>query len=269
MEKIKKAAEYINSKIKNKPEIALVLGSGLGDLAEEIENPVYINYSDIPGFPESTVVGHKGRLVLGQLSGKEVVAMQGRFHFYEGYPIQEVVFPTRVLGYLGIETLIVTNAAGGVDTSFDVGDLMIIEDHINFAGQNPLIGANYDELGPRFPDMSSAYDEEYIELAEEVGKDLGLNLRKGVYMWWTGPTYETPTEVRMARTLGASAVGMSTVPEVIVARHQGVKVLGISCITNMASGVLEEKLSHEDVVETSKRVKKDFQGLVLEVLKRI
>ncbi len=269
MDKITSVCEIIKEKIKERPEVGLILGSGLGDLADEIENPIKIKYEDIEGFPVSTVVGHAGQLVFGKLSGKNVVAMQGRFHFYEGYPISDVVFPVKVLIKLGIESLFVTNAAGGVNTSFNPGDLMIITDHINLAGVNPLIGKNNDDLGPRFPDMSSAYNKEYIEIAKSVGSKLKLDIKEGVYAWMTGPTYETPAEVRMIRTLGGDAAGMSTVPEVIIANHQGIKVLGISCITNMAAGVLDEALNHEDVVKTSQKVKGDFQNLIKETLKLI
>ncbi len=267
MRDIMNSIKYIEEKITEKPEVGLILGSGLGDLADEIENPVKIKYEDIPDFPVSTVEGHAGQLVFGKLSGKSVVAMQGRFHFYEGYDISDVVYPVKALIKLGIKTLIVTNAAGGVNTRYEPGDLMIINDHLNLAGQNPLIGKNIEEEGPRFPDMTNAYTPKYIELAKKVGKDLGLDLKEGVYTWMSGPTYETPAEVRMIRNLGGDAAGMSTVPEVIVAKHQGIDVLGISCITNMAAGVLDEPLRHEDVVETSQRVKTEFQGLIKNILK--
>jgi len=269
MDKIVNACKLIEEKIGERPEVGLILGSGLGDLADEIENPVKIKYEDIEGFPVSTVVGHAGQLVFGKLSGKNVVAMQGRFHFYEGYDIADVVFPVKVLIKLGIKSLFVTNAAGGVNTSFKPGDLMLIRDHINLAGVNPLIGKNDDDLGPRFPDMSNAYNKDYIEIAKNVGGKLNLDLKEGVYAWMTGPTYETPAEVKMIRILGGDAAGMSTVPEVIVANHQDIKVLGISCITNMAAGVLDEPLKHEDVVKTSQKVKGDFQNLIKETLKLI
>ncbi len=269
MDRVKKASSYVKKIIKEEPKIGLILGSGLGDLADRIEDRVEIKYKDIPEFPISTVKGHAGQLVFGKLSGKSVVAMQGRFHFYEGYPIEDVVLPIKVLIDLGIQSLVVTNAAGGVNKDFKPGDLMIITDHLNLAGQNPLIGKNNDKEGPRFPDMSKAYDDEYIELARKIAKDLKLDIKEGVYAWFTGPTYETPAEVKMARYLGADAVGMSTVPEVIIANHRGIRTLGISCITNMASGVLDEVLSHEDVVKTSQKVKGDFQSLVLDCLKHI
>lgn len=269
MGNIRKAIGYINKKSNLDVELGIILGSGLGGLGNKIKEAVEIPYEDIPGFPLSTVEGHDGKLIIGKLSSKNVVAMQGRFHYYEGYPLDQVVFPIRVMIGLGIKTLIVTNAAGGVDESFVPGDLMIIEDHINFTGQNPLIGKNLDEYGPRFVDMSKAYDEELIKLATEVGEDLGIKLQKGTYMWFTGPTYETPAEVRLARLLGGSAVGMSTVPEVIVAVHGGIKVLGISCITNMAAGILDEPLNHEDVVKTSLKAQDEFEKLVTGIIARM
>lgn len=269
MDKIKEAVEYIKYKTKSVPTVGLILGSGLGSLADRIENAVVIKYEDIPSFPVSTVEGHAGQLVIGELSGKVVVAMQGRFHYYEGYPLKDVTFPIRVMIGLGIKSMIVTNAAGGANTEYTPGDLMIITDHINFTGQNPLIGGNLNELGPRFLDMTRAYNRDYIDMARKSGEKLGLNLKEGVYMWFTGPTYETPSEVKLARILGADAVGMSTVPEVIVANHEGVKVLGISCITNMASGILDQPLNHEEVVETSMKVKDDFEKLLIEILDKM
>ncbi|NLW40228.1 MAG: purine-nucleoside phosphorylase [Tissierellia bacterium] len=269
MVKLKNSIDFIKGKVEFDPEIGIILGSGLGDLGEKIEDPLIFKYEDIPNFPKSTVEGHKGQLILGKLGNKNVVAMQGRFHYYEGYSLMDVVFPVRVMIGLGIETLIVTNAAGGIDESFTPGDLMIIEDHINITGQNPLIGKNFDELGPRFPDMSKAYNRELIDIAKRVGEDLGLDLKEGVYMWFTGPTYETPAEVRLAKNLGASAVGMSTVPEVIVAVHQGIRVLGISCITNMAAGILDQALSHEEVIETSLKAKDSFEKLIIGILSSI
>lgn len=269
MDKIQKTVDFIKGKIENKPKIGLILGSGLGSLADRIENPLIIKYEDIPNFPISTVEGHAGQLVIGELAGNVVVAMQGRFHFYEGYPLEDVTFPIRTMIGLGIESMIVTNAAGGANLDYKPGDLMIITDHLNFTGQNPLRGKNLDELGPRFLDMTWAYDKEYIKLAKDSGEKLGLNLKEGIYMWLTGPTYETPAEVRMARSLGADAVGMSTVPEVIVANHEGVKVLGISCITNMAAGILDQPLNHDEVVETSMKVKEDFEKLLIDIIGKI
>lgn len=269
MNRVKQSMDYIKSKTKQLPKIGLILGSGLGSLGDRIENPTIIKYEDIPNFPISTVEGHAGQLVIGELAGKAVVAMQGRFHYYEGYPLEDVVFPIRVMIGLGIESMIVTNAAGGVNEEYKPGDLMIITDHINFTGQNPLIGENFSELGPRFVDMTWAYDKEYIHLARKSGEKFGLDIKEGIYIWFSGPTYETPAEVRLARTLGADAVGMSTVPEVIVANHQGIKVLGISCITNMAAGILEQPLNHQEVVETSIKVKDNFERLLIDILENI
>lgn len=261
------AIEFIKSKIDIKPEIGLILGSGLGDLANKIDG-VKIPYAKIPGFETSTVAGHAGQLVIGKLLGKTVVAMQGRFHFYEGHSMSKVVFPVKVMKKLGIEKLIVTNAAGGVNTEFTPGDLMIINDHINFMGTNPLIG-EHDELGPRFPDMSSAYNKELIDLVYKVAENLKIELKEGVYLGGTGPSYETPAEIKMQRILGADAVGMSTVPEVIVANYLGIKVLGISCITNMAAGILGQPLNHEEVIETSAMVREKFIKLISESIKVI
>ena len=269
IKEIQETTEFLIEKGIKDPEIAIVLGSGLGSLAEEIIDPIKVKYSDIPNFLQSTVVGHSGQLVYGELNNKKVLMMQGRFHFYEGEPLDRSVFPIRVMKSLGAEKLIVTNAAGGCNESFEAGDLMIIEDHINFTLRNPLIGKNYEELGVRFPDMSRAYDREFIDLAEKVGDEINLNLKKGVYMWTTGPSYETPAEVKMAQTLGADAVGMSTVPEVITAVHGGMRVLGISCITNMASGILDQPLNHEEVIETSERVKDDFIKLLSKTIEKM
>lgn len=264
-EKAKKSAQYIAELSKVKPEIGLILGSGLGILADEIENAIAIPYSEIPDFPTSTVQGHAGQLVIGQLSGKTVVAMQGRFHFYEGYSMETVTFPVRVMKLLGVEKLIVTNAAGGVNESFSPGDLMLITDHINFMG-NPLIGRNDERFGPRFPDMSTAYDRAFQELARKVAAEQNISIQEGVYFGLTGPTYETPAEVRMVRTLGGDAVGMSTVPEVIVANHCSMRVLGISCITNMAAGILDQPLDHGEVIETTEKVKNTFLRYVKELI---
>ncbi|MGE7119662.1 purine-nucleoside phosphorylase [Peribacillus sp. NPDC046944] len=264
---IETAAEFIKNKVEGTPDIGLILGSGLGVLADEIENPIIIPYHEIPEFPVSTVEGHAGQLVIGNLSGKQVVAMQGRFHFYEGYSMEKVTFPVRVMKLLGVETLIVTNAAGSVNKSYAPGDLMIITDHINLMGTNPLIGANEDRFGPRFPDMSEAYNKELRAKAKTIASTLGLDVKEGVYIGNSGPTYETPAEVRMARVLGGDAVGMSTVPEVIVARHCGMKVLGISCLTNMASGILDQPLSHVEVIETTEKVKSSFLEFVKSIVK--
>ena len=269
LSKISAAAEFIKNKSKYTPEIGLILGSGLGSLADTIEEAEFFDYADIPNFPTSTVEGHKGRLVIGLLEGKQVIAMQGRFHFYEGYSMQEVTFPVRVMKLLGVSKLVVTNAYGAVNTDFNPGDLMVITDHINLSGANPLIGRNLDEFGPRFPDMSEAYNKDLRNKVLEAGKDLGLNLKQGVYVMLSGPTYETPAEIRMVGILGGDTVGMSTVPEVIVANHSGIKTVGISCITNMAAGILDQPLSHDEVMETSTKVKTDFINLMNRIVKTI
>ncbi|KGP72172.1 purine-nucleoside phosphorylase [Pontibacillus yanchengensis] len=266
---IKDAAQFIQKQSTNQPSIGMILGSGLGVLADEIENPVTIKYGDIPHFPESTVAGHKGQLVIGTLEGKQVIAMQGRFHYYEGYSMQQVTFPVRVMRELGVETLFVTNAAGGINENFNAGDLMIISDHINNMGDNPLIGPNDEKLGARFPDMSKAYDGQLATHAKACADRLGLKVQQGVYVGNTGPSYETGAEVRMLRTLGGDAVGMSTVPEVIVANHAGMNVLGISCISNMAAGILDQPLTHDEVIETTQQVRQDFLNFVKETLKTL
>lgn len=261
--------DFLSEKLGDfKPEIGIILGSGLGELADEYCD-IAINYSDIPGFEASTISGHKGRLVFAEINGKKVVMMQGRFHFYEGHSIQKVVFPVKVMKKLGIKTLIITNAAGGVNPSFNPSDLMIITDHINFMGVNPLIGTNDDSIGTRFPDMSEVYTPELVDLVERVGDSIGVDLQEGVYMALTGPSYETPAEVRMAKTLGADAVGMSTVPEAIVASWAGIKVIGISCICNSAAGVSTVGLTHEDVIRAANIAKSKFKRLVTEVVKKL
>src|SRR5690606_31197616 len=232
---IMEAKDYILSKTDQQPTIGMILGSGLGSLADEIENAIVIPYNEIPHFARSEAVGHANELVIGQLMGKTVVAMKGRFHYYEGFSLDEVTFPVRVMKALGVENLLITNACGAVNTSFKPGDLMLITDHINLVGTNPLIGMNNPEVGTRFPDMSEVYNKALRGIASDIAKDKNITLHDGVYAWWSGPTYETPAEIRMIRTLGADAVGMSTVPEAIVANHGGMKVLGISCLTNMAS----------------------------------
>jgi len=266
---IKEATEAIQKLTDQKPKIGLILGSGLGDLANEITNPTKIPYHEIPHFPVSTVEGHAGQLVIGELNGQTVVAMQGRFHFYEGYPMQDVVFPVYVMKYLGIELLLVTNACGGMNPAFAPGDLMIITDHINFTGTNPLIGPNYDELGPRFPDMSQAYTPALVSFVEKTAAELNIKVQKGVYSGVTGPTYLTPAELTMLAKMGADAIGMSTVPEVIVASHTGLKVIGISCITDMAIGEELEPLTHEQVVEVANRTKPKFISLVKEIVAKV
>ncbi len=254
---------FITSRIGSEPiEIGMVLGSGLGDLAEELSDSVAISYKDIPHFPVSTVFGHKGRLVVGTLERKRVLCMQGRFHYYEGYGMDQVVVPIQVMHALGITQLLVTNAAGGVNTTFRSGDLMLITDHIRLIADNPMRGPNYESLGERFFDMSNAYDEELSDLARREARNLGMELQEGIYMFFAGPSFETPAEVRAARILGADAVGMSTVPEAIAASHLQMKTLGISCITNMAAGILAQKLTHSEVMETGERVKERFTALV-------
>ncbi|MCC6332825.1 MAG: purine-nucleoside phosphorylase [Myxococcales bacterium] len=256
-------ANFIRSKAPGfSPKLAIILGSGLGGFADTLQRPVSIDYRQLPDFPTSSVVGHAGRLVLGYRGQVPVVVMQGRVHFYEGYQPWQVAFPARVLCRLGIHHLTVTNAAGGINTGFAVGDLMAISDHLNLAGFNPLIGPNEDKLGPRFPDMSHAYDPAFLAALERVAAEERIALRRGVYASLAGPSYETPAEIRMLRTLGADAVGMSTVPEVIVAAHMGVKVTGVSCITNLAAGISQQKLSHAEVAETADKVKDTFMRLI-------
>ena len=264
----KEAAQYIKDQGVDTLEVGLILGSGLGELADEIEDRVVIQYTDIPSFPVSTVEGHAGQLVCGTLGGKKVIALQGRFHYYEGYTMEVVTFPIRVMSELGVESMIVTNAAGGVNRDFTPGDLMMITDHINFFGTNPLIGANDEEQGPRFPDLSQAYDLEYQTFIKEAASELDLPLKEGVYFGMTGPTYESPAEIRMINTLGGDSVGMSTVPEVIVARHAGIRVAGISCITNFAAG-LGGELNHEDVIEVSTKIRSSFKSLVVTLLEKM
>lgn len=243
------------------PQIGLILGSGLGDLADEIENPIVIPYEQIPNFPVSTVAGHAGQLVYGSLEGKTVIALQGRFHYYEGYDLQTVTYPVRIFKELGVQTIFITNAAGGINQDFKPGDLMIITDQINLTGQNPLIGHNLDEHGPRFVDMTETYSRRGQALLKSLAPRIDLDIKEGVYTWFTGPTYETPAEIRFARTIGGDAVGMSTVPEAIVAKHCGMEVIGISCITNLAAG-MQDALNHEEVMEYSAKAKPKFKALI-------
>jgi len=266
---MEKCVEFINSKTGAfKPEVGIILGSGLGELADEYCN-IAVPYSDIPGFIKSTVKGHKGRLVFAEINGKKVVMMQGRNHFYEGHSLQEITFPVKAMKKLGVKTIILTNAAGAVNENFRPGDLMLITDHINFMGANPLVGQNDDTLGERFPDMTEIYKKDLINLAEECAKDLGINIQKGVYFANSGPSYETPAEIKMARILGADAVGMSTVPEAIVANYCGMNVLGISCISNAASVSGGAKLSHEEVIETTNKAKAKFKNLVVNIISKL
>jgi len=262
IEKITAAAEYILSRTTLRPTIGLVLGSGLGDFADTLDEAVRIAYREIPGFPLATAPGHSGTLVIGKKSGQVVAALQGRLHYYEGHSMQTLTLPIRVFAAMGIRNLILTNAAGGSNPNFNPGTLMLIRDHINFSGANPLIGPNLDSFGPRFPDVTDLYSAELRSAVKEKAAQAGIPLEEGVYMMFTGPNYETPAEVRMAQILGADAVGMSTAPEALVAGHCGMRVLGISCITNLAAGISGEKLDHSEVVEIANRVHDTFQALL-------
>lgn len=256
------AVNAIEHADKRKPLVGLILGSGLGGYSETLEHKTYVDFCDIKGFPTSHVEGHQNRFVIGEHHGMPVIAMQGRFHYYEGYSIQEMTLGVRAMQCIGAKYLLLTNAAGGVNTSFAPGTLMLINDHINFSGMNPLIGKNWDAFGPRFPDMSNVYDKALRMALKSAALSHGLTLEEGVYMMFSGPSYETPAEIRMARTLGADAVGMSTVPEAIAAAHCGMRTLGISLITNAAAGVTEAKLSHEEVQAVAKEAKERFTELV-------
>jgi purine-nucleoside phosphorylase len=260
------AAKFIQKKTKLRPKIALVLGSGLGAFADEFAKAVRIPYAKIPHFPRSTAIGHAGQLVLGAVEGIEVAGMQGRVHLYEGYSAQDVVFPIRVFARMGVKAVILTNAAGGIKKEFTQGRLVAISDHINLQGANPLIGPNDEHFGPRFPDMSVAYDKKFRELLVAAGRRLNIDLGEGVYAALSGPSYETPAEIRYLRSIGADLVGMSTVPEVIAARHSGIRVLGISCVTNAAAGILDQPLDHKEVLETAERIKGQFIGLLRAVI---
>lgn len=264
------AADYIKSKIQGQiPKIAIVLGSGLGGLKEEIENKVVIPYSDIPDFPVSTVEGHAGELIIGEINKVPVIAMNGRFHYYEGYDLKQTVFPIRVFSLLGIKTIILTNAAGGINTEIKEGSFMVINDHLSFFAESVLRGKNEDEFGVRFPDMSQIYSKELIAKLKQIILNKTGRYYEGVYAYMKGPCYETPAEIRALRMLGADSVGMSTVPEAIVACHSGIKVAAISCITNMAAGVTNKKLSHEEVKQTADRVKDEFKEIIKEFIKEI
>ncbi len=263
------AAQMIRSRIKIEPSVAIVLGSGLGAFAGDLSDANSIAYSEIPGFAQATVEGHAGRLVIGKAGEVPIVAMQGRFHFYEGYSLEEVTFPIRVLKLLGVRTLILTNAAGSLNTEFTPGSLMIISDHINLLGANPLTGPNDDRFGPRFPDLTSTYDPDLQNLVIEEAKTMGLEMRRGVYAALSGPSYETPAEIHMVRTLGGDAVGMSTVPEAIVARHMEMQVIGISCITNLAAGVSNRPVDHSQVISTGERVREQFTELLRRVIAKL
>ena len=265
-QRINDAAQYIKARITEAPSIGLILGSGLGDFADGLENRVVIPFAEIPDFPQPTVEGHAGAFVIGSCQGKTVVALQGRIHYYEGHPQQVITIPVRVMALLGVKQIVLTNACGGVNLNFAPGDLMLISDHINYSGSNPLIGQNLDQFGPRFPDLSNVYTKELRTKIMKVAEENSIALRQGVYVMYSGPNYETPAEIRMFRMMGADAVGMSTVPEAIVAAHCGMDVVGISCITNMAAGVLPQKLNHQEVVETAALVHDKFQKLLTLVI---
>ena len=267
--KLEETKKYLLDNIKEPPKIGLILGSGLGTLADEIEDAIIMDYKDIPNFPVSTVEGHAGQLVIGKLMGKQVMAMKGRFHYYEGYSMKEVTFPVRVMKSLGVELLIVTNACGGLNPDLYPGALVVINDHINMTGNNPLIGPNYPELGPRFPDMSDAYDKELIELVHRVGKKIGVETREGVYVSISGPTYSSKAESKMFQFIGADTIGMSTVPEVIVAKHSGIKVIGISCVTDMAIFEGTETISHEQVMAVADETRPKFINLVKSIIDEV
>jgi len=262
-------AQFILGRTALRPRVALVLGSGLGGFVDELENAVRIPYAEIPSFPRSTALGHAGTLVIGTVSGIAVVAMQGRVHLYEGYSVQQVAFPVRVFGRMGVRAVVLTNAAGGINPSYGRGALVVIRDHINLQGGNPLVGANEDRFGPRFPDMTDAYNAEFRKFALDEKGRMGDDIYEGIYAAMLGPSYETPAEIRFLRTIGADLVGMSTVPEVVVARHMGLEVLAISCVTNMAAGMSGEKINHEEVLETGERVRGKFLALLRTVLPRI
>lgn len=263
------AARFILARTKLRPKIALVLGSGLGAFADELDSAVKIPYQKIPNFPRSTAIGHAGQLVIGLSGDVPVAAMQGRVHLYEWYSAKDVVYPMRVLGRMGIRATILTNAAGGINLEFKQGALVVIRDHINLQGANPLIGPNDERFGPRFPDMTQAYWKPYREIALAEALRLGVGVHEGVYAALSGPSYETPAEIRYLRTIGADLVGMSTVPEVIAASHMGIRVLGISCVTNMAAGILDQPIHHQEVLETGERVKSQFVALLRAVIPRI
>jgi purine-nucleoside phosphorylase len=266
---VEAAVAHVRAAAKDRvPGVAVVLGSGLGDFAGSLGDAVSLPYDDIPNWPASKVIGHEGRLVIGTVAGKLIAAQSGRAHFYEGHDLKTVTFATRVMGALGVKTLILTNAAGGINTRFDQGALMVIDDHMNLMGGNPLVGPNEDRWGPRFPDMSEVYSKRLRGVADEAGRERGVALAHGVYVALHGPSYETPAEIRYLRTIGADAVGMSTVPEAIVARHMKMEVLGISCITNMAAGVLPQPLDHNEVMETARRVRGQFMALLEGIIAR-
>jgi purine-nucleoside phosphorylase len=269
-ERASEAARYIAARAAHySPRVAVVLGSGLGGVADAIDDPVEIAYDEVPHFATSTVEGHAGKLIVGSCGGTDVAVMKGRFHFYEGYSMEEVTLPVRVFSLMGIRSLVLTNAAGGLSERLSPGRLMVIADHINMMGDNPLRGANDERFGPRFPDMTAAYAQGYIDIAHEVAREIGVELAEGVYMALRGPSYETPAEIRMMRALGADAVGMSTAPEVIVARHSGMKVLAISCITNVAAGMTSAEIDHSEVMEVGSRAGRQLADLIVRVIPRL
>jgi purine-nucleoside phosphorylase len=268
-DQVNEAADFVRSHLSQTPDIAIVLGSGLGAFADRLQDAVVLEYTAIPHWPESNVIGHAGRLVVGQVAGRRVAVLSGRAHFYEGHPLTTVTFATRVLGRMGVRTLLLTNAAGGINTSFSPGTLMVIDDHINLMGSNPLVGPNDDRFGLRFPDMTDVYSPRLRAVVDAAATAAGVAIRHGVYVALHGPSYETPAEIRFLRGIGADAVGMSTVPEAIVARHMGLEVLGISCITNPAAGVLPTPLDHREVMDVARRVGAQFIGLLEEIVARL
>jgi len=268
-EKVQETVNYIKNKVELKPKIGIILGSGLGDLVNVIEEKEYVDYKDIPNFPQSTVAGHEGRLVFGKINGIEVLAMQGRFHYYEGYTMKEVTYPVYVMKMLEIESMIVTNACGGINTTFSPGTLMIITDFINLVSDNPLIGANDERFGPRFPDMTEPYKLEIREKAKKIADEIGVEYKEGVYAGFMGPYYESAAEIRAYGRLGADAIGMSTVPETIAANYLGINVFGLSCITNMATGIQKQKHSHERVVQTAKIASENMCKWVAKIVENI
>lgn len=267
--KLKEAVAFLDQHLGAAPKLAMVLGSGLGAFADSLKNARQIDYHEIPHFPASTVSGHAGKLVLGELDGHRLVVMSGRVHVYEGHPMARAVFAARALALWGVRDFCITNSAGGVDESFEPGDLMLITDHLNLMGNNPLVGDNIETLGPRFPDMSTAYNRELVAALAAAAGELGIGVRRGVYAGLLGPSYETPAEIRMLRTMGANAVGMSTVPEVIALNHMGRRVCGVSCITNMAAGILDQPLNHDEVKETATRVRDEFVRLLSAFVARL
>ena len=268
LEKIQQTADFLRQRAGEMPKLAIILGTGLGNLVDHIDDKLYIPYSEIPNFPVSTVQGHSGNLIFGKMGGKPVIAMQGRFHYYEGYDMKTVTFPVRVFKALGVETLFVSNAAGGMNKEFRVGDVMIITDHINLFPENPLRGKNYEELGPRFPAMTEAYDRKLVALADSIGAERGLRLMHGVYVGTTGPTFETPAEYEYFRVIGGDAVGMSTVPEVIVAAHAGMRVFGISVITDLGGKDVTEVPTHEEVQKAAVKAQPTVEAIVKEMVAR-